>query len=168
MVKAAKAYSDPLLNRLIELFNEYGPAELKHKYRQGPPLITPRTQMPIVFLYRSGSESSQVTNIQDEHIRTVRAHLVYDQVKELDQGTTSIQSFNKVYELMEELDDNFNLVGGLAYVVRSRFNLGNNTYIDLGESTAATFDLVNNQNGIITAESRLEFNVKTVKDGFIS
>lgn len=155
-------YRDPILGAIINLFNSYGPPELKNRYFYGDPLQVPKSQLPAVFLTKDITEISNLTNAEDQSAIHIVANIVLDLTRDFNQAFDNVTSSNAVYDFMEGRDAAYELKPtSLCYILRKYQSLGNNVWINPEEPLRPDYGIGVEKRGpgIFTVEGVIRFMV---------
>lgn len=116
-------YSHPILQLIIDLLEQYGPAELKGHYHQGDVLHVGSDEMPYVTLAIDSSNINSETNMTNKHQIPIVLELIYDQTNDLGTIDDSLQAgLTSLYKLLEGMELTSNgqyqlMTDTIAYVI---------------------------------------------------
>ena len=162
----AKYPRDPIVTKIIALFNASGPARLKNRYFYGDPLLVPKSQLPAVFISKDG------TSIGNEDVATDRSELRYainvveDLTRDFNQAFDSIGATSLVEDYLEGLTDDYDLKPtSLAYILRKNQSIGPHLYINIEVPLELDYGVTIGKrgDGLYTVEGVLKFEVTALQ-----
>ena len=157
---AQNDYKDPILEAIIKVLNDHGPALLKGRYGTGDPVTVSKSQLkrPMAFLTFEGHTVSEPTNSHLQITGSLGINLVTDMTQDFGQGLDAKSHMSLVGLMIGmELDGDFyrlkpdSIVGAL----RSHQDLGHGLRLSLGQADEIEYDAMSRGKGIVTTEAML-------------
>lgn len=157
---AQNDYKDPILEAIIKVLNDHGPALLKGRYGTGDPVTVNKSQLkrPMVFLTFEGHTVAEPTNSHLQITGSLGINLVTDMTQDFGQGLDAKSHMSLVGLMIGmELDGDFyrlkpdSIVGAL----RSHQDLGHGLRLSLGQADEIEYDAMSRGKGIVTTEAML-------------
>lgn len=129
---ALKDYRDPILQKLIDVFEAEGPASLRGHYIQGDVLYTPRREMPLVSVAREETDISSDSTMTDNHVMPIVVELIIDWAADENRSFDLVRGTTQLYELIEGRSEDYRLKADtLSYVIRNNDKLDPNLFISI-------------------------------------
>lgn len=158
-------YRDPIIAKLITMFEADGPAELVGHYMYGDVLAPNKNDLPVVSIARDGTQIVSDGTMQDRVIHSFTMAVIYDWTQDLDQSFDLVRGSTALYRLFQEMDDNNTIkTGTLTYALRKNQNLGDNLFISINDSgVLVDYGLGFGKRGdsIYSVEGIVRFNVES-------
>lgn len=157
---AQNDYKDPILEAIIKVLNDHGPALLKGRYGTGDPVTVNKSQLkrPMAFLTFEGHTVAEPTNSHLQITGSLGINLVTDMMQDFGQGLDAKSHMSLVGLMIGmELDGDFyrlkpdSIVGAL----RSHQDLGHGLRLSLGQADEIEYDAMSRGKGIVTTEAML-------------
>jgi hypothetical protein len=153
-------YKDPILQAIIKVLDEHGPAILKGRYGTGDPVVVNKSQLkkPMAFISFEGHTIGEPTNSHLRITGNVVINLVNDMTQDFGQGLDAkshmtlvglilgIEFDGEKYSLRRD-----SIVGAL----RSHQDMGHGLRLSLGTSDNVDYDAMSRGKGIVTIEGVL-------------
>jgi len=167
---ALEEYRDPILKELITMLETEGPAELKGHYIYGDTLAPKKDDLPIVSVAREGTIIRSDGSMQDVHTTAIVMAVIVDWTDDLNQSFDLTRGTTKLYEFLEEREDDpaspdYLAVkeGTLIFALRNKQKLANNLFISIrDDGLRADYGLGWEKRGdnIYSTEGILHFNIE--------
>lgn len=150
-------YKDPVLEAIIKVLNDHGPAILKGRYGTGDPVVVNKSQLskPMAFISFDGHLVGEPTNSHLRITGNVVINLVHDMTKDFGQGLDAKSHMALVGLIIGmEFDGEFyrlkpdSIVGAL----RSHQDMGHGLRLSLGSTDEIDYDAMGRGKGIVTTE----------------
>jgi hypothetical protein len=161
-------YKDPIVTKLIELFEANAHKDLRGKYYYGTPFIIAQNQLNFPAVCISGgvdSNTGKLTNTEDQSRILYRITVMIDVKKEWLIGKNLVGPEMEIHRILIGRDENMDMLpGSLEYVCR-KFNVldgENRLYIDLGRETRAIIrpNIEGRGRGMYLYEGVMEIEIK--------
>jgi hypothetical protein len=155
-------YKDPVITKLITLFNAEGPATLKNRYFYGDPLKVNEAALPAVFISKDMTQISGASLAETQRSQRYVINVVYDLKRDFAKAFNDIGAANSIYDLIEGSDDNYQLKStSLAAILLKHQQLGTELWINLTSDLELDYGTTINKRGegIFTAEGVLKLGI---------
>ncbi len=161
-------YRDPIITKLIALFEANGPEELKGKYYYGNLYALPQNQnvLPAVFISQVRDQGSAEGTGRDQSRKTYQINVSVELKKEWGRSSKAVETHMDIQRYLCGMDETtFDwLPDSFMYQLRANEQLdgANKLYIDLGSITDATIlpGVEARGVGIFTYEGMIQFQVR--------
>lgn len=160
-------YTDPITERIIDFFNEQGPAKLKDKYYFGDPNVIAQNQLnfPICCISLLEENNTRETNTHIKSILSYRATVVTDMKEKWLKGKNIVAQQMYVQALVAGRDADMNMAPGtLQYVLWTNrvIDGSNRLYLSLGNATRPRFrpNTEGRGRGMYTYEGYMDFMIE--------
>jgi hypothetical protein len=129
---ALEEYRDPILQKLIDMFEEHGPEELKGHYIQGDVLYPNQSDLPVVSVMRDMTNAKSDGTMQDVHRSAIEIAIIVDATADYDMSFDLTRGTTTLYRLVEERDDTYAVKeGSMLHALRASQKLDNNLFISI-------------------------------------
>lgn len=161
-------YRDPIIKKLIAIFEEHGPAELKGKYYYGNLFALPQNQnvLPAVFIHERRDQGSPEGTGRDRSRKTYEINISVELKKEWGRSSKAVETHMDIQRYLCGMDETtFDwLEDSFMYLLRAHSVLDgeHKLYIDLDSITDATIlpGVEARGVGIFTYEGMIQFQVR--------
>lgn len=165
---ALREYRDPVIGKLIEMLEQYGPAELRGHYVYGDVLAPNKNDLPVVSISFDDTVIESDGTMQDTHTKSIYMAIIYDWTTDLDQSFDLSRGTTGLYKLIEQRDDSYRVVpNSIAYVLRKYQKLDDNVFIAINNDRSLRIDyaLGTDKRGIniFSIEGILRFNIEVTQ-----
>ena len=156
-------YEDPILAKVRDLLNKYGPDELKGRYYIGDTFIVNKSNLPLGFI---SYERHDVVDSSSHFIETTSNILItiaVDLTKDFTLTNKRSGSQLNLVKMMCGRDKDYKLLEDTILGVLRRFQDENTgaLLIDLGNPTQIEYRIGERGENVFTNEVTLRFTVKT-------
>jgi len=165
--KRVKQYRDPIITKLIELFEAHGPEELKGKYYYGQLYALPQNQgvLPAVFISQVRDQGSSEGTGRDRSAKSYQITVSVEMKKEWNRSVQAVETHMDLQRYLAGMDENYDwLPDSFMYQLRANETLDGEKklYIDLGSITDAQIlpGIEARGVGIYTYEGVIQFQVR--------
>lgn len=158
-----KNYEDPILAKVRDLLNTYGPNELKNKYYLGDPMLVNKSDLPMAFIsYEKHDVIDDASHSIETH-STVIVDVVYDLTKDFNRTSKTSGSQMALVEMICGRDENYRLLDNTILAVLRRFqdSQEDSLIIDLGNSAQIEYVVGERGNSVFTNEALIRFTVRS-------
>ncbi len=125
-------YRDPIITKLISLFNAEGPSTLKNRYYYGDPLQVGESALPAVFISKDTTTVSGASLAETERTQKYVINVVYDLKRDMGKAFNDIAAANSVYDLIEGCNDDYTLKStSLSAIILKHQQLGTELWLSL-------------------------------------
>ena len=153
---------DPIIAKLINLFNTQGLDELKNRYYFGDPIQVNPAELPAVFITKDNTRIKSASNAQDSHRINLNINVVYNLKDVMSQSLETITGYDKLYDILEGRNDDCTLKSNsLAGILRESQDLASNMFIDLESDLSIDYGIRNQMRGpnLITVEGIIKTQI---------
>jgi len=139
---AAQGYKDPVIQKLIDVLEADGPADLKGKYHHGDVLVPAKSDLPMVTIARDRTRITQASDLEDDNIMPLVINILYDYTRDLTNDFDVAAGVTSLYQLVEERDEvNYRIKPGtIAWVLRNKQQLANKLWLAVGPNEVLDID----------------------------
>lgn len=162
-----KQYRDPIITKLIEVFEQYGPKELKGKYYYGSLYALPQNQnvLPAVFIHERRDQGLAKSIDRDESRKSYQVSVSVEMKKDWLRSTKVVEAHMDLQRYLCGMDENYDwLPDSFMSIIRAHQVLDGEKklYIDLDTLTDATIlpGVEARGVGIFTYEGMIQFQVR--------
>jgi len=162
-----KPYRDPIITKLISVFEELGPKELKGKYYYGSLFALPQNQnvLPAVFIHERRDQGSAEGINRDKSRKTYQVNVSVEMKKDWLRSTKVVEAHMELQRYLCGMDENYDwLPDSFMSIIRAHQVLDGEKklYIDLDTITDATVlpGVEARGTGIFTYEGMIQFQVR--------
>lgn len=158
-----KNYEDPILAKVRDLLNIYGPNELKNKYYLGDPMLVNKSDLPMAFIsYEKHDVIDDASHSIETH-STVIIDIAYDLTKDFNRASKTSGSQMALVEMICGRDENYRLLDDTILAVLRRFqdSQDDSLVIDLGNSAQIEYVIGERGNSVFTNEALIRFTVRS-------
>lgn len=155
-------YRDPVLLKLRDVLNQYGPKQLKNRYYFGDPLIVNASELPACFMSIDSQTVDNVTNAELETRIFVVLNVVYDHRRDLMQALDNIESHMSIVDLIGGRNEDYSLkADSILGCLRAHEDLDTKLWIDVGSLSTADYGVGVEKRGpgIYTAEGIIRVQI---------
>lgn len=137
-----QGYKDPIIQKLIDVLEEFGPPELKGRYYHGDVLVPAKSDLPMVSISRDRTRITQASDLEDDNIMPLVINVLYDYTRDLTNDWNVQAGITSLWRLMEQRNpDNFGLMEGtIAHVLRQKQQLGPKLWLAVGPNEVLDID----------------------------
>ena len=139
---ASQGYKDPVIQKLIDALDEFGPAELKGKYHHGDVIVPAKSDLPMVTIARDRTRITQASDLEDDNIMPLVINVLYDYTQDLTNDFDVQAGLTSLWELMEKRNaTNYALEEQtIAHVLRSQQQLDTKLWLAVGPNQVLDID----------------------------
>ena len=139
---ANQGYKDPVIQKLIDALDEFGPSELKGRYRHGDIMVPAKTDLPLVTIARDRTRITQASDLEDDNVMPLVINVLYDYTRDLTNDFDVQAGVTSLYRLVEERDPNHFGVkeGTIAWVLRRKQQLAPKLFLAVGPNEVLDID----------------------------
>ncbi|MET3349040.1 UNVERIFIED_ORG: hypothetical protein ABID57_000709 [Arthrobacter sp. UYEF1] len=155
-------YKDPIITRLITLFNAEGPTTLRNRYYYGDPLQVNEAALPAVFISKDMTQVSGASLAETQRAQRYVINVVYDLKRDFGKAFNDIAAANSIYDLIEGCNVDYTLKStSLAAILLKHQQLGTELWINLNTDLELDYGTTINKRGegIFTAEGVLKLSI---------
>lgn len=158
-----KNYEDPILAKVRDLLNAYGPDELKNKYYLGDPMLVNKSDLPMAFISYEKHDIIDDASHSIETHSTVVIDVVYDLTKDFNRASKTSGSQMALVKMICGRDENYRLLDNTILAVLRRFqdSQDDSLIIDLGNSAQIEYVVGERGNSVFTNEALIRFTVRS-------
>lgn len=167
MADRIKPYRDPIITKLIEVFEANGPAELKGKYYYGQLYALPQNQnvLPAVFISQTRDQGSAEGTGRDRSAKSYQITVSVEMKKDWNRSVQAVETHMLLQRYLSGMDENFDwLEDSFMFQLRANETLdgAHKLYIDLGSITDVQImpGIEARGVGIYTYEGVVQFQVR--------
>lgn len=161
-------YRDPVITKLIEIFEAEGPAELKGKYIYGNLFILPQNQnvLPAVFISETVDNGQPHSSSEDQSRKTYQLNVSVELKKEWGRSAKAVETHMDLQRYLCGMDaKTYNwLPDSFMFLLRKHqaLDAAHKLYIDIDTITSATIQpgVEARGVGIFTYEGMIQFQVR--------
>lgn len=160
-------YKDPVITKLIQVFDDNGPDDLNGKYWYGNAYILPQNQkvLPAAFIHQVADETSTDTTDADMSRKRYQVEVAVEMKKTFNKSKKIIGPHMAIQDYIGGMDEDFNhRADSLMAVIRNHRVLDgpNKLYIDISSATTSNIQpgIEARGPGIFTYEGSLSFIVE--------
>lgn len=157
-------YNDPILKKIIEILNLYGPKKLKNRWTTGDVLSIPKGAFPRGFVAYSSENISDIAAGMLRDNAEIVLSVVVDATAEFNSPTTRADSHEQVIGAIagKNADYSFkadSVVGCLR--AHQDLDVPQNLFIEVGSETVIEYGLGLEKRGpgVVTAEGVMRFRI---------
>lgn len=156
-------YKDPIVQKILDKFEDEGPQELKGHYYNGDVTDVPKEELPVCSLAKDNLIVEPASNMEDEHRISLVANVIIDWTQDLNRDFNIVAGSQQLYDLMEGRNDDYTLKPtSLLYILRKYQKLDTNLWLSVGQGERVNGDygLAEGRRGpgIFSLEGVLRFN----------
>lgn len=158
-----KNYEDPILAKMRDLLNTYGPDELKNKYYLGDPMLVNKSDLPMAFISYEKHDIIDDASHSIETHSTVIIDVAYDLTKDFNRASKTSGSQMALVKMICGRDENYRLLDNTILAVLRRFqdSQDDSLIIDLGNSAQIEYVIGERSNSVFTNEALIRFTVRS-------
>lgn len=158
-----KNYEDPILAKMQDLLNTYGPDELKNKYYLGDPMLVNKSDLPMAFISYEKHDIIDDASHSIETHSTVIIDIAYDLTKDFNRASKTSGSQMALVKMICGRDENYRLLDNTILSVLKRFqdSQDDSLIIDLGDSAQIEYVVGERGNSVFTNEALIRFTVRS-------
>lgn len=156
-------YKDPIIAKIIELFEANGPTELAGKWHHGDLLMPEASDLPLGYVTKDQTLMQPATTMEDEHLQLMVCTVIYDATNDLDASYGMVAGMSGLFELMEGRNDDYTLKPDtLLYQARNSQQIDNNMWIGVGSPVQINYGLGVGRRGpgMFSVEATMRFTVR--------
>lgn len=160
-------YRDPIISKLIELFEAEGAPEMKGKWFYGNLYILPQNQnvLPAGFISQVRDQGASHSSSEDKSTKTYQVNISVELKKEMGRSTRAVEAHMDLQRYLAGMDENFDwLPDSIMYILRSHETLdgAKKLYINLDSITDVNIQpgVEARGVGIYTYEGMVQFQVR--------
>lgn len=164
-------YKDPIIAKIIELFEATGPSELSGKWHHGDLLMPDVNELPLGYVTKDQTMMQPATTMENEHLQLMVATVIYDATNDLDSSYGMVAGMSGLFELMEGRyahDDptpakRYMLKpDSLLYLARNSQQIDANMWIGVGTPVQINYGLGVGRRGpgMFSVEATMRFTVR--------
>ena len=157
-------YNDPILKKIVEILNLYGPVKFKNRWTTGDALSIPKEALPRGFVAYSSENISDIAAGTLRDNAEIVISVAVDATKEFSSPTTRADSHEQVVEAIAGKNSDYSfksdsVVGCLR--AHQDLDVEQNLYIEVGSETTIEYGLGLEKRGpgVVTAEGVLRFRI---------
>ena len=158
-------YEDPILRRIVNLMNQYGPKKLRGRWSIGDSLAVPKGLLPHAFVAYDAENISDIAAGELRVNAIVTISVAVDMTREINTPTDRSDAHEQVVEFISAKDTNSyqlkpdSILGALR--AHQDLDLARNVYIEVGSETTIEYGvgLEKRGPGIVTAEGVITFQI---------
>lgn len=165
--KRIEEYRDPIITKLISVFEANGPAELKGKYYYGQLYALPQNQdvLPAVFISQTRDQGQAEGTGRDRSTKQYQITVSVEMKKEWNRSVKAVETHMLLQRYLAGMGDNYDwLPDSFMFQLRANEVLdgANKLYIDLGSITDVQImpGIEARGVGIYTYEGVVQFQVR--------
>ena len=155
-------YRDPILVKIRDTLNQFGPKQLKDRYYFGDPIVVNQSLLPVCFISYDKQTITDVTMSELESRLPVVLNVVYDMKRDMMQALDNIEGHMSLVDIIVGRNSDYSLKkDSILGALRAHQDLDTNLWIDVGSSSEADFGVGPEKRGpgIYTAEGVLRIQV---------
>lgn len=158
-----KNYEDPILAKVRDLLNTYGPNELKNKYYLGDPMLVNKSDLPMAFISYEKHDVIDDASYSIETHSTVIIDVAYDLTKDFNRASKTSGSQMTLVKMICGRDENYRLLDDTILAVLRRFqdSQDDSLVIDLGNSAQIEYVIGERGNSVFTNEALVRFTIRS-------
>lgn len=158
-----KNYEDPILVKVRDLLNTYGPNELKNKYFLGDPMLVNKSDLPMAFISYEKHDIIDDASHSIETHSTVIIDVAYDLTKDFNRASKTSGSQMALVRIICGRDENYRLLDDTILAVLRRFqdSQDDSLIIDLGNSAQIEYVIGERGSSVFTNEALIRFTVRS-------
>ena len=139
---ASQGYKDPIIQKLIDKLEEFGPVTLRGKYRHGDVLVPAKSELPICTVSRDRTRITQASDLEDDNDMPLVITVLYDYTQDLTNDFDVQAGLTSLWELMEKRNaTNYALEEQtIAHVLRSQQQLDTKLWLAVGPNQVLDID----------------------------
>lgn len=155
-------YKDPVLQKIIDLMEAHGPAELKGRWGIGESMNLSAGSLPQAFVSYDTVQITDASSGTIEFSNNVVITVVVDMKGEFQSPVSNVESHNQVIELIARRDEDLKIrTDSIVGCLREHQDVTPNLWIDDGMPTMIDYGIGIEKRGpgIVTAEASVHFVV---------
>lgn len=155
-------YQDPVLAKIRDVLNAFGPQTLKNRYGFGDPLVVNQSELPMAFISYDTQEIGDFTSAELQSAMHIVINVVYDLKRDFGQGLSNVESHMSIVDFLSGRNPDYSLkTDSIIGALRAHQDLDTKLWIDVGTLSEVDYGvgLEKRGPGIYTAEGVLRFTV---------
>lgn len=164
-------YKDPIIAKVIEMFEQNGPSTLSGKWHHGDLLMPEQSDLPLGYVTKDQTLMQPATTMENEHLQLMVATVIFDATDDLDASYGMVAGMSDLFELMEgryAFDDpnpakRYMLKPDtLLYQARNSQQIDTNMWIGVGTPVQINYGLGVGRRGpgMFSVEANMRFTVR--------